>query len=960
MKTKLLLGLAFLLFQFSPAKTLTVVDPVAPSISPFTICDGNNDGFEVFDLIALSPQIIAEQSDVASNYVVAYYENLANAQIGANSILGPYYNINPNTQTVYYRVTNITTSNYAVGSIQLIVNSGPVATFPPDLSMCDSNNDGIELFDFSSQVPIVLGAVNPATATVSFYTSQASANARTSPIFPINLYVGTNGQTIWVRVEDNATGCYDLVSFHLGVNPLPQSTQPNYPQYALCNATASIGYETFDLSSRVSSILLGQTGMNVSFYPSLIAAQNNTNVITNPSAYVNQIIYVQTLGIRITNQVTGCYAISTMDIMVLSSPNLVPPSTPYTICDSDNDGYGLFDFTPLLPELLQGSNYIITYHETLADAEAGVSDLGTPIQNSIPFNQTFYLRAQDPLTGCFSVLPVTLNVHASPEINTPSANEVCSTSDTTLFDLTTKIPEILGSLNPANFTVSFYHTLAEAEQAVNPITEVTNYSGGFGELLSVRVEDNASHCTSFVYSHLIITTPLVLTTPTVLSVCDNDSTLNNQYTHFDLTVKNSEIIQGLTGYTVTYFPSLANAQTGTNAIASPISYVNSQPTIQTLGVRVTSPTGCISLTTLDIRVLPVPAPYTNPNPIAVCDTDGDGFETVDLTVNSAYIINGDPNLVLHFYPTMADALANVNQILTPSAAVVGGNVWIRVENNMIDFQGNRCYVLAEQPIIINSLPNINLVSNNTLNTVYVDGLNNVVQSLILDAQHAGNYAFTWEVDGTPIPGAISSVYTVNTASPTGNSRTFVVSVTNLITGCANVSSIVVTQSSGTPSPRGAIMQLYNPGDTLADLSVTGVDILWYADASGKNATTTNSTPLPLSTLLQNATTYYASQSIGGFESIARLPVTVYAALGVPENDITSLQFAPNPLKEYLTLHSSVVIKSISVYTILGQQVFEQNYNDTNISIDLSILTKGNYILKAQCETGYKTIRIIKE
>ncbi|MFN9898966.1 MAG: hypothetical protein ACK55Z_09280, partial [bacterium] len=96
------------------------------------------------------------------------------------------------------------------------------------------------------------------------------------------------------------------------------------------------------MASQVASILLGQTGMDVTFYPSLAEAQNNTNAITNLQ-YTNAIIYVQTLGIRITNTTTGCYVISTMDIRVEPLPTLIPPSDPYTICDDNQDGFANFD-----------------------------------------------------------------------------------------------------------------------------------------------------------------------------------------------------------------------------------------------------------------------------------------------------------------------------------------------------------------------------------------------------------------------------------------------------------------------------------------------------------------------------------------------------------------------------------------------------------------------------------------
>ncbi|MBF6640211.1 hypothetical protein IVB69_01835, partial [Flavobacterium sp. J49] len=73
-------------------------------------------------------------------------------------------------------------------------------------------------------------------------------------------------------VEFNTTGCYDIVELDLMVNPLPNATQPNYPQYTLCDYNGAVGFETFDLASQVTPILLNQTGMIVTFYPSLTDA----------------------------------------------------------------------------------------------------------------------------------------------------------------------------------------------------------------------------------------------------------------------------------------------------------------------------------------------------------------------------------------------------------------------------------------------------------------------------------------------------------------------------------------------------------------------------------------------------------------------------------------------------------------------------------------------------------------
>ncbi|NMH23697.1 hypothetical protein, partial [Flavobacterium solisilvae] len=75
-------------------------------------------------------------------------------------------------------------------------------------------------------------------------------------------------------------------------------------------------------------------------------------------------IYVQTLGIRITNNATGCYVISTMDIRVEPLPEPIPPTTPYIICDDNQDGFADFDLSTLITDILGGENYIITFHET--------------------------------------------------------------------------------------------------------------------------------------------------------------------------------------------------------------------------------------------------------------------------------------------------------------------------------------------------------------------------------------------------------------------------------------------------------------------------------------------------------------------------------------------------------------------------------------------------------------------
>jgi gliding motility-associated-like protein len=289
-----------------------------------------------------------------------------------------------------------------------------------------------------------------------------------------------------------------------------------------------------------------------------------------------------------------------------------------------------------------------------------------------------------------------------------------------------------------------------------------------------------------------------------LNICDNDSHPNDLFTTFDLTVKDATITQGLLGYTVTYYPSFPVTPTSV-AIATPIAYINAIPAVQTLGVMVTSAQGCKSYTTLDIRVLPIPVPRTNPPALAAqCDDNnpGDLQEVFDLTVNAAYIINGDPNVVLHYFATQGDAMANQNELIPANASLVGQNVWIRVENNRVDYQGNNCYVLVEQALTVNPLPTV--VQTPTLLPFYscdndADGistfdLQNQIANLLGATQSTTGYTVSFYATAQ---GANPFTNTGETALALTNYQNVIpfqedvyVRIVNNSTGCVNATGVL--------------------------------------------------------------------------------------------------------------------------------------------------------------------------
>ncbi|WP_264509512.1 T9SS type B sorting domain-containing protein [Flavobacterium sp. N1719] len=699
--------------------SITVIQaPIATQPTPYVQCDDNNDGVAcTFILDTKIPEVTS-----SSTVSVTFHLTLTDSQTGFNPIPSnvPFCNNDYDQQTIYIRVFDpAAPACPTLTTLSLVVVPKPVATPPADYHKCDDNTDGIAVFNLNTVVnPQVLGSLAASQHTVTYYASQADA------LVPQNALTGTNAYTsasttLWIRVQNNTTGCFDVVSVNLVVDPLPLLPAAGYfPQYELCETTAPVGYEIFNLNSQLPTILNGQTGIQVKFYPTLANANANTNAIANPAAYQNGAPYNQTIGIRLTNTTTGCYVVSTMDLIVNPKPAPHVPTAPYVVCDDNQDGVGQFDLNTLTPVLLMGTPalYTISYHLTQVDAQTPVNaiPLTQPFINNDPFVQIIWVRAEDPTTGCYTVVPVTLQVNVSPiaPTNLPTINNCDVDSNPqdgcTTFNLAAQTPAVLAQQTTAanNYTVTYYTSQADASASpagINPIVNTTNYTACGTTTIWVRVEHKSSHCFAVGSFDLQVNTSLVLTTPTLYALCDDDATPNNQFTSFDLV----SFVGTVPGHALAFYLNAAHTQ----PINNPSAFVNTVAANQTIFVVATdNTTGCKSYRTLTVRVLPVPTPRTNPPALAAkCDdtNPGDGYEIFDLTVNAGYILNGQANVSLHYYPSYNDAVANTNEILTPTAANVNQNVWIRVESNLnIDSFNEHCYILVEQALTVNPLPTL--------------------------------------------------------------------------------------------------------------------------------------------------------------------------------------------------------------------------------------------------------------
>ncbi len=209
---------------------LTVIQtPIAHTPESITVCDDyENDGMALFDLEALSSEIIGNQQ----NTLLSFYETENDALSGTTPISDTEnYQNTENPQTIYVRVENsLLGSCFSITSFTLTVKALDPIVVLCELEKCDEGFD-TATFDFNHIASqLFLGANQEITG---YYISIEDADNMSNPIWNISEFENTsNPQNIYVRIDD-PTGelCYRLGVFELSVGNcppfVPQGYSPN-------------------------------------------------------------------------------------------------------------------------------------------------------------------------------------------------------------------------------------------------------------------------------------------------------------------------------------------------------------------------------------------------------------------------------------------------------------------------------------------------------------------------------------------------------------------------------------------------------------------------------------------------------------------------------------------------------------------------------------------------------------
>ncbi|WP_298515916.1 T9SS type B sorting domain-containing protein [uncultured Kordia sp.] len=726
--------------------------PIANVAADIAVCDDNsNDGVENFNFTNLNTTILGTQDPTM--FTVTYHSSQADADNDMNALTFPFVNTAP-CQQIYVRIeNNMNTMCYSTTDFEICVYEQPIANQPDDMITCDLNSDGVEDYDLTTQEAAILGGQNPANFNISFHNNQMDADNDVNPL--PSIYFGADGETIIVRIESTQAGndCYATTSFNLLFEELPSANAPT--DLIVCDDETADGFTAIDLNVKNDEISGGIPGLSVRYYLNQMDAENDTNSLAIP--YTN-ISNPQTVFVRVETANTGCYVITTLTVSVVDAPQVFP-ATPLEYCDTDNDGFGIFDIRSTENQITGGmlTNVSVTYHETPEDADNNVNTLADTYSNINPYNQTIYVRVENVLTGCFNVVSLDLIVHDSPEIAALDATSLAECDDVTAdqiaqFDLTEAEMDILNGEDPTTHTVRYYNTQANAVvgTTVGEINNPNAYSNipPSPQVIWVRVEDQVTGCFSITNLTLIVNELPVLIQLPGLELCDA-ITLDDQIEVFDLTSLAEDLVNNVPGISLIYYGSAADLASDT-PILNPSAYPNAMVAVQTIFVLATNDTtGCQNTITFDIRVNPLPSPTLDPNGLLLadtCDDDNDGFVGTDLDALVTAIVNMEPDVVYSFHETEAEAIANLNALASPYTNIVmdSQTLYVLATNTVTG-----CFTVTPLQINVIAIPEVPI---------------NITDLEVCDEDPSDGFAMfdltqtQMEIYGTQTPGALTLTY----------------------------------------------------------------------------------------------------------------------------------------------------------------------------------------------------------
>jgi len=526
------------------------------------------------------------------------------------------------------------------------------------------------------------------------------------------LIPGATGQN-YTATEDGyysvlviSNECQTEVGVHLEFREQPEATP--YDD-SVCSPDGNYTFDLTDYNPFISTT----NGVSFSYYTSLSGAINALpgDLILNYQNYTvgtgTTVVYV-----RVETAFT-CFEVEELTLTVGVEPETTPVD--YDLCDDNGDGFMSFDLTSQESNLVLSDPTGLTYEFYL---DAALTQLITDPEDFTNTSnpQQVYVKiynASISESDCLSTETLTLIVNEFPETQSDAIticdnlndqseyinleeNNIVITPD---IDVSLHYYEAIGGPEITNFTD---YEVTSSPTVIYVL--VRNADGSCEEYQTITVNFNQA--------------PEVQNA--ALTQCSFDD-----FAEFDLTEAENQILADPTDLDLSFYLTFEDARNGDPATELPLNYTNvSNP--QTVFARVVNQDGCYNIAEVLLTAANGPdhLPYTE----LVCDDNGDGLASFDLTYLAPHLLTGNPANIEYEYFLDADL---TNEITNPDAFENTSNpqiVYVKMVDNTDPYL---CMSIGELTLEVSEFPliqpyEISICDNLNDNSEYINLADNEI------------------------------------------------------------------------------------------------------------------------------------------------------------------------------------------------------------------------------------------
>lgn len=625
----------------------------------FTTCDYLGDGSEPFEFEDVLGPLVTADPDV----VLSFYASYENAYSGSGSTLST---IKEGQYQVFVRV-EVPGGCFSIAVINFDITFTKIEAKDKSVYICfDGVQDvDVNLNDYTSEMLIepIVGIIT------TFFASIADAELDQNPISNLQKITDDGNlvsKTFYVKFSD-ATDCYSVKALTINLVHIVIKQS----KFDICDFKND-GQEIVGLSY-LSQRIVGSQNATVTYYETLLDAQNNINNVTTFNVKNTAKLFVRI-------QLYVCSDIFEIEINLVPTPVIkeLVSVVKNAVCDNNNDGLEPFNLTDFEAEIYSGADSVsFQYYKNYNPSTNSLTGLiGTPTGFIIPKSTLVYVKVSFA-SGCFSVSTLDIKLNFLPTIVLKSAVLQKCDYEFNLnesFDLKDALPQLFAQnenlLLLSDLKITYYKTEIDANagssssQISSPV--ITMNSKTF---VWVRFTSNSTSCYSVAPIELQTFIPPKAMNSVITGLCDEnlDGLYDVDLTKFtDRMVYTPDVLNHFS-----FYLSKADADGDKNKILNPEKYSFNQ-NITRIWVRVQNIPGCFDTAFTDFKLgQKITIKNDKPYLLEACDTGNDGEELVDLTQFQTVIFNG--LATFEYYPTFLDINQETNKIENPTAFLYNQN-----------------------------------------------------------------------------------------------------------------------------------------------------------------------------------------------------------------------------------------------------------------------------------------------